>query len=347
MQTGWVGRNGKGWRGQWNERRPDGKWRRCSTTTVATKGEARRLLNLELARLEAGTAYMPPITLAELADRFLAQYAAGPETVKFAGRRLVRPVAALGAAQAGDVTPEAIQRVLADVPGKAWRYDICRTLRMTYRFGVANRLVASNPAAAVKIPMPRRSERMLPFESWVEVEAVAEEAGRWGPLIVFMADTGARPGEAIRLEHRHVHGSRVELPGTKTAGAWRTVHMTSRGVQAVRTPPRAMWIRRVFNIAGRPISWPYFTREVWHPALKLAGLEKRPPYSLRHTFAYWSLRAGVPIATLAREMGHASTERTFAVYGGWCHEMGADAAALRESWASGPHVALHEAETES
>ena len=42
-----------------------------------------------------------------------------------------------------------------------------------------------------------------------------------------------------------------------------------------------------------------------HPALKLAGLEKRPPYSLRHTFAYWSLRAGVPIATVAREKGHA------------------------------------------
>lgn len=57
-----------------------------------------------------------------------------------------------------------------------------------------------------------------------------------------------------------------------------------------------------------------FTREVWHPALKLAGLEKRPSYSLRHTFAYWSLRAGVPIATLAREMGHASTERTLGLW---------------------------------
>jgi len=292
MQRGTVGRHGDGWRGRWRE---DGRLR--ATRTVRTKGEASRLLDAELRRIELGERWMPPITLEELAERFLAQYAAGPETVKFARRRLVRPVAALGAAQAGDVTPEAIQRVLAAVPGKAWRYDICRTLRMTYRFGVANRLVASNPAALVKIPMPRRSERMLPLESWAEVEAVAEEAGAWGPLIIFMADTGARPGEAIRLEHRHVHGSRVELPGTKTAGAWRTVHMTGRGVEAVRMPPRAMWIRRVFNVHGRPISWPYFTREVWHPALTLAGLEKRPPYSLRHTFAYWSLRAGVPIAT--------------------------------------------------
>ena len=43
----------------------------------------------------------------------------------------------------------------------------------------------------------------------------------------------------------------------------------------------------------------------------------------------------MPIATVAREMGHESTEQTFRVYGGWCAEMGEGAAALRESWASG------------
>lgn len=159
-----------------------------------------------------------------------------------------------------------------------------------------------------------------------------------------MADTGARPGEALRLEHRHVHPPTVELPGSKTEGAWRTVHMTRRGVAAAEATPRAISTRRVFHIDGRPVSWPYFCREVWHPALVAAGLEKRPPYSLRHTFAYWSLRAGVPIATVAREMGHASTEQTFRVYGGWCAEMGEGAAALRESWASGTDEAQDEAE---
>ena len=80
--------------------------------------------------------------------------------------------------------------------------------------------------------------------------------------------------------------------------------------------PRALQTRRVFHIDGRPISWVYFWREVWRPALELAQLPYRAPYNLRHTFAYWSLRAGVPIATVAREMGHTSTEQTFKVYGG-------------------------------
>jgi integrase len=281
-----------------------------------------------------GAAYMAPITLAELADRFIRQYSAAPQTVKYAQRRLVRPLASFGDAQAGDLTTESIQRLLATVPGKAYRRDIARTLRMVYRFGVDAGLVRTNPATAAKAPMQRRSERMLPFESWAEVEAVADECGRWAPLVVFLADTGARPGEAVRVEHRHVHAPTVELPGSKTAGSWRTVHMTRRGVAAVESIPRAITTRRVFHVDGRPISWPYFWREIWHPALKLAGLEKRPPYSLRHTFAYWSLRAGVPIATVAREMGHESTEQTFRVYGGWCAEMGEGAAAMREAWAS-------------
>jgi hypothetical protein len=39
------------------------------------------------------------------------------------------------------------------------------------------------------------------------------------------------------------------------------------------------------------------------------------------------------------DMCHADVRRTFATYGGWCREMGADAAALRESWASGTNAA--------
>lgn len=330
MQTGSVRRHGNGWRGRWRE---DGQQR--TTRTVRTKGEAGRLLRAELNRVEQGDTYRSPITLRELTDRFQAQYDAGPVTVRHVGLRMARPLKAFGDAQAGDLTTETLQRFLIAAPvGAAFRRDIARTLRMVYRFGVEAELVAANPAERLKAPAPVRGERIIPFESWQEVERVAEECGRWGPMVVFMADTGARPAEVRGLEHRHVDGSVVELPGHKTDSAWRTVHMTDRGVQAVSSMPRSISTRKVFHIDGRPVSWVYFWREIWKPALKLAELDYRAPYNLRHTFAYWSLRAGVPIATLAREMGHTSTERTFKVYGGWCREMGADAAAMRAAWAS-------------
>ncbi len=335
MQAGCVVRNGSGWRGRWHE---DGK--RQSTRTVRTKGEARRLLNDELHRLELGDRYLAPITLRELSDRWLAQYDRAPKTVKCAKGRLVRPLAAFGAAQAGDITTEALQGFLARLPadrvGKAYKRDIVRTLRAVYAFGVDAGLVRSDPARKVRAPKPIRGESILPFESWVEVERVAEECGRWGPLVIFAADSGARPAELLALEWRHVDldVGTVELPGRKTDSAWRTVHLTSRGVAALRSMPRALATRRVFHIEGRPASRVYFWREIWKTALEAAELDYRAPYNLRHTFAKFSLSAGVPIAEVARDMGHQSVERTYAVYGGWCAEIGGRGAAMREAWAT-------------
>jgi len=345
MQTGSVTRHGRGWRGHWRE---DG--RRHSTATYARKGEARAALNDELDRIALGDRYRAPITFDELCDRFLAQYVAAPQTIEYARRRLKRPRTVLGDAQAADVSPEALQRVLAAVPGKAWRHDILRAMRMVYRFGVENRLVDENPTRLVKVTKPIRGERIMPF-SIGEVDQVAEECRRWGPLVLFMADSGARPAEALALEHKHVDldAGTVELPGMKTDLAWRTVHLTDRGVDAIRSVPRALTTRRVFHIDGRPISWTYFRREVWQPALTAAGLEQRAPYNLRHTYALHNLQAGVPIATLARQMGHSDVSRTFQVYGGWVREMGADAAAMRAAWilAGGANAAPDAAESES
>src|ERR1022692_2705795 len=155
MQTGSVLRCGRGWRGYWRE---DGK--RHATSVVAKKGQGRLLLNAELDRIALGAAYMAPITLRELSDRWLAQYDRAPKTIKCAKGRLVRPLAAFGDAQAADLTTETLQTFLARLPaaevGKAYRRDIVRTLRMVYSFGVEANLVKSDPAKRLKAPKPIR-----------------------------------------------------------------------------------------------------------------------------------------------------------------------------------------------
>jgi integrase len=79
----------------------------------------------------------------------------------------------------------------------------------------------------VKVAKPIRGQKILPF-SIAEVNQVAEQCRRWGPLVLFMADSGARPAEALALEHKHVDldAGTVELPGMKTDLASRTVHLT-------------------------------------------------------------------------------------------------------------------------
>jgi integrase len=61
-------------------------------------------------------------------------------------------------------------------------------------------MIDSNPAkVGVDNPVPRRKEQR-PFESWIELEALAEAIGpRYGPMILFAAATGLRPAEWIAL----------------------------------------------------------------------------------------------------------------------------------------------------
>ena len=59
---------------------------------------------------------------------------------------------------------------------------------------------------------------------------------------------------------------------------------------------------------------------LWTPSLAAAGIEHRRIYDLRHTYASWSLAAGVDIFTLARRMG-TSVKMIDQTYG---HLAGAD-----------------------
>jgi integrase len=47
-----------------------------------------------------------------------------------------------------------------------------------------------------------------------------------------------------------------------------------------------------------------WTRRVWRPAREGAGIERLPPYDLRHAFASLHVRAGLSIPELAEQLGH-------------------------------------------
>ncbi|HIB1507787.1 TPA: tyrosine-type recombinase/integrase [Salmonella enterica subsp. enterica serovar Muenchen] len=66
----------------------------------------------------------------------------------------------------------------------------------------------------------------------------------------------------------------------------------------------------------------------WEAAIKRAGLRYRKAYQSRHTYACWSLTAGANPSFIATQMGHASAQMLYSVYGKWMPESSADQVAL-------------------
>jgi len=211
---------------------------------------------------------------------------------------------------------------------------------------VAWKIIDSNPAKA-GVDNPRRQhEEKRPFESWTEINAVAEHLGPiYGPMIVFAAATGLRPGEWIALEQRDLdrearvvyvrrafaHG---RLKSTKMRRSMRAVPLQAIALEALDWLPTRPEAPLLFPAPrGGYLDLHNFRARVWKPAQLAAGIEPlRRPYDLRHTFATFALRAGISTFDLSRFMG-ASLTMIDRHYGHLARDGREHAAALLDSLA--------------
>ena len=191
-------------------------------------------------------------------------------------------------------------------------------------------MIAYNPAIAVKNPSVRAKE-VLPFQSWAEVLAVAYEIGEYGPLVRFNAATGLRPEEWLPLErsdidrkNRRVTIRRTYVAGRgvvefkgKTAESIRSVPLLQVALDALDELSPRIDTRFLFpNSSGGIINLNNFRMRDWYPALESAGLARRGPYALRHTYATFLLDQGMSLFKVARWMG-TSAEMIERHYGHW------------------------------
>jgi integrase len=73
-----------------------------------------------------------------------------------------------------------------------------------------------------------------------------------------------------------------------------------------------------------------FIERIWMPALKAAGVPYQPPYSMRHTFAAWSLTLRMDPLKLVRLMGHGSKQMVFDTYGNYVEGLEQDTLLILE-----------------
>lgn len=175
-----------------------------------------------------------------------------------------------------------------------------------------------NPAAGVR--RHREEQIAVPFLDFAAQDHLVACCPTDLREIVRLAlDTGLRRGELLALEWRDIDAGRgVVIVRKSKAKRPREVPLTpeSHAMLAAMRDRRTIPIKgpdRVFHWI--PLSWSQHFRNAWTKAATAAEYPGLRFHDLRHTFASTLVRAGVPIPTVAKLLGHTTPQMVLTRYG--------------------------------
>ena|SRR5437588_1702779 len=236
-ETRWAYRYRTGGRGS----------RRVQRGGFATEQAAVEALERSLERLRRERGLVETPTLTEFVDVYLRQHGGEPETIDKLRWLLAKSVRTFGDRRLSQLRSPEIAAWRMTIP-IGHRFEATQALRQVLNRALEWGLIDVNPAkTGVDNPQRRRTEKR-PFESWDEVEAVAAKLDGYGPLVLFAAATGLRPGEWLALEWRDIdreqrvvyvrrsyRNGRVKYP--KTEASMRAVPLQARALAALDALP--------------------------------------------------------------------------------------------------------------
>jgi integrase len=311
----------------WQARYYDAENVRRSLGGFETKTAAGEWLDRQLDDVEAlrrGERPAPDTipTVNELVHGYLATHEVDPATTKKNMYELGHATRAFDGRKIDELTPLELSTWRATLPPRS-RHNPFGTFKAVLEQAVTLGLTQTNPASRIKNKRAKldESREIRPFESWDDLESIAEELWQlYAPIPLVLAGTGLRPEELYGLEWRdvdlqagvlsveRVYTQGVLKPCKKSDRQRRRVPLRARVVEALEATPRGFGQTPVFvTKRGQRINHDTFRMRHWGPALAAAGLEHRGVYATRHTFATWSIRAGVNLFYLSRVMGTSLT----------------------------------------
>lgn len=195
-------------------------------------------------------------------------------------------------------------------------------------------LIDANPALGVKLPpMPPARQVYLTPEQYAAIRKnVGSPAD--AAVIDWLVGTGARWGEMAGM-HQAKFDTEKSLATISEAWDGLEIKPYTKGIRP-REVPVLPWVVEDYEASeletcgehhrlgdcpgplmfpsstGKPRDDRNFTRQVWAPAVKAAGLSDLAPtlHDLRHTYASWLIQAGVPIERVSELLGHGSLRTT-------------------------------------
>jgi integrase len=177
---------------------------------------------------------------------------------------------------------------------------------------------------------PRKASKRRVYLSADDVYRLAEESGQHRALVLVLAYTGIRWGEAVGLRVRDVEFLRRRLNVHENAVQVGTRHAVgpTNGRKARSVPVPAFVLDElsvqcngktpgdlVFPSRGdRYLQRPKSATGWFQAAVTRAGVQKVTPHDLRHKCASLAVSAGVNVLALQRMLGHKSAKITLDTY---------------------------------
>lgn len=241
-----------------------------------------------------------------------------------------------GDTRIGDVRYSDVQAWVANLSQRLGPSMVANTYSVLARIlddAVRDRMLAANVARGVKLP--KRPPRHNVYLTASQLDALAEDAGRYGALVLLLGVGGLRWGEAAALRVADVdflrrrvalHRNAVKVGGIFEVGSLksnknRTVALPAFAVDALADTAKGrgrddlLWPSSSGGYLAPPSSVGSWLSGAVERRRRADGTFPRvTAHDLRHTAASLAISAGANPKVVQRMLGHASAAMTLDVY---------------------------------
>jgi integrase len=316
-------------------------------------------LQARLALGDTGFLEPAPLTFAEYAESWLSGYVAANLKVgsqeKYASVLRKHWFPMIGHLPLSDISRNHVRSVINQKLREGTKLATARlvldVLKSCLNTAVEDELIAKNPAARAgkMLFTDKRSKKIEALNRGVLaflLQTASEKFPQAYPIVLLLARTGMRIGEALALQVddidfgrreitvKRTWGSRSKVYGearinTPKSGKPRSVDMSKQLAQVLKAYLKtrntdseqneeagslaSQWLFPARN--NMPLNPDTFRSQLWKPLLEASALTYVKPHVLRHTFATLLIQNGESLAYIRDQLGHSSIKITVDTYG--------------------------------
>lgn len=334
MAQGSVGKRGKTYHIRFYDLTGKQRWQ----SGFRTKKQAQAALAQVLSQVNLGE-HIPKgdIKIAELCDKWLELKAPDvrPKVYTSYQSHVERFKDKFGKFKAKSVSPKVLEEFVAELKSELAPATINRqitVIKAIFDKAIQWNYLGINPARYLKRQkvLSREIEILMPEEMQ---RLVQNTDAHYRTLILTGCYTGMRLSEILALRwsdcdfnqgkiyvRQVLQGDRFYEPKTDKSRRAVAVPQFLVDVLKVHQLEQAANLERnehdlVFTTPeGRPIDGVLFSRNVFNPALRLAGIRRVNFHALRHSYVSMLLHQGENIKFISNQVGHASAKMTLDIY---------------------------------